>query len=947
MKKRTTLLTILAVLLVLTLGVSLVGCGGETVCTNHVDADENGKCDVCDTTVELQGGDEGNTNAPAGAVELIKNGSATFRVVSTDDTSKNLGKTLTNFVKNINDCITAGNVTAVLEQTEASGTEIIVGPVATRGDKFTEAVADPYAYGYDGWSVKIVDGNILVLAGSNSAYKDALAYVEETIFGITDTTFSIGDVTMSAEQEKTVAQSEFETTVKIDGNPLSEYVFAINAGDSYAIAAINGVRTQIFKKTGTYLRTVTTNKLTENQKAIYIVSVELNGEKSTPDGARIYVENGNLMIETEFPNRLESFAYDFLMSEIGETKKSSVSFSASFTKTKNVRDIYYSEFGAKGDGTTDDFFAIKECHDYANKWGHNVHADGPDKVYYIGNYLEGQSNSTVVSAIIQTNTNWHGCTFIFDDMVVPANSACYNSPIFHVKPNVKEKTYSQSKSPITSLMKSATNVGWAPGKDCMILLENSDIRHFIRYGNNADNGQAQQEIILVHADGTIDPSTPLHWDYEKITSLTVYDINDTPITITGGDNNVRATVITKFNNAKSKYTYFWRNILVERSNVILQNLDHVVEGEIAEKDGGTGAPYKGFIRANKCNNVLIQSVMIHKLKGYHLETDPSNSMGSYEMGSSYSNNVTWKNMTQNEFYNADGSVSGQGLMGTGYCKNMSLIDCHLHSFDAHQGIYNVTLKNCIFEHINFIGDGTIYLEDVTVYVDPKKYAINLRQDYGSWWRGDIIIKNFTIKYDPVKTNTTKSIYLINSIWNNHDYGHICYMPQNIYMENVNVLGFKATVDPNTGVRTETIVERNSRSIHLFTPSIYTYTDVDISDPNAIVSANPNDWKRCSCATRADSDFKGTVRKYFYDNDGDGQCDNSVKSPNGGTISCNGWENEPDNSVNINPYIGTKNITVINEDTKNPVKIIWPTTPQFKDLKVTVDGEVVIEDGRNV
>ena len=935
MKKRTRLV-ILAIMLVMTIGLSLVACGPDTTCTEHVDSDANGKCDNCDATVEPEGGDEGNgggTTTP-GSVELVKGGAATFRIVSTEQLSIDLGKTLTNFVKTLNDCIEAGNVTAILEQTAAAGPEIIIGPVVTRGDKFTEAVADPYAYGYDGWSVSVVDGNVLVLAGSNGAYKDALGYLEETIFGISDTTFSIDNVTMTSEQAMVEKQDSFEVSVTIDGNPLSEYVFAINTGDANAIAAITGVRNQIFRKTGVYLRTVTSNKITEGQKAIWIESVELNGDRSTPDGARIYVEGGNLRIESEFPEKLEKFAYDFLMSEIGETKKKTVSFGANFTFTKNVRDIYYSEFGAKGDGVTDDFFAIKECHDYANKWGHNVHADGPDKTYYIGNYLEGKSSSTIVSAIIKTNTNWHGCTFIFDDTVVPAKSACYNSPIFNVVSDVKAVTYSKSKSPITSLMKGATNVGWQPGKECMILIENSDVRHFIRYGNNADSGQAQQEIIIVHADGTIDPSTPLHWDYEQVTSLTVYDIGDTPITITGGDGDQRATVKTMFNNARSLYNYFWRNILVERSNVILQNIDHIVEGEKPEKEGGTGAPYKGFIRANNCNNVLVQNVMIHKLKGYHLETDQNNSMGSYEMGSSYSNNLIWKNMTQNEFYNADGSVSGQGLMGTGYCKNMSLVDCHLHSFDAHQGIYNVTLKNSIFEHINFIGDGDITLEDVTIYIDPKKYAINLRSDYGSWWRGNIYLKNFTMKYDPVKTTTSKDIYLINALWNNHDFGNICYLPQNIYMENINILGFEASVDPITKVRTETIVETNSRSFYLYSPSLYTYTNVDISDPNANLSTHPNDWKQCKCSK-------------FNDTDGNGQCNNTVKSPNGGSMWCNGWKDEPDNSVNINPYIGTKVITLINGDTKNPVNIIWPTTPQFKDMNVTVDGVLIIENGKKL
>ena len=919
---------LLVLFLALTLCFALIACG-ETPCTEHVDTDENGKCDSCgaDVEPEADGGNGGSSNE----IELIKNGSAKFRIVSTQETATALGKTLTNFVKTLNDCIADGNVEAVLEQTAAEGTEIIVGPVATRGDKFTEKNADPYAYGYDGWSVQMVDGNVLVLAGSNGAYKDALAYLEETIFGIDDATMSVSNVTMTKEQAKEEKQTEFDLSVTIDGNPLSEYVFAINPGETGAISAINSVRNQIFKKTGVYLKTVTANKLPEGQKAIWVVSVELNGEKSTPDGARIYVEDGELRIETEFPDKLEEFAYEFLMGEIGQSKKNTLSISDDFTKSKNVRDIYYSEFGAVGDGETDDFYAIKACHDYANKWGHNVHSDGPDAVYYIGNYLG--SHSTITSAVIKTNTNWHGCTFIFDDKVVPVYSGCYKSPIFHVQPNVEESIYSGEDLPFTELMKGASDLGgWEPGFKCLIALDDESTRHFIRYGNNADSGQIKHEIILVNADGTIDGSTPLHWDFERISSITVYRCDDAPITVTGGDGEQRATVKTIFNNARSRYTYFWRNILVERSNVTLQNIDHIVEEEIPESEGGTGAPYKGFIRANNCNNVLIQNVMIHKLKGYHLETDPSNSMGSYEMGSSSSNNVLWKNITQDKFYDDDGYVSGQGLMGTGYCKNMTLEGCTLHSFDAHQGIYNVTLKDSTFEHINFIGDGTITLEDITIYIDPKKRAITLRQDYGAWWRGDIVIKNLDLKYKDVASAANKQFYLIHSVWINHDFGSVCYLPENITMENVRMLAF--TADVSSGERIEKITAVNKKELYLFSPELYGYKDVDISDPNAKTPSNPNDRKKCECET-------------FNDTDGDGRCNNSVTSPNGGTMWCSGWEEEPDNTVNANPYIGTKTVTVINSDPENPLKVVWPLTPQFKDLDVTVDGELIIEDGEEI
>ncbi len=351
--------------------------------------------------------------------------------------------------------------------------------------------------------------------------------------------------------------------------------------------------------------------------------------------------------------------------------------------------------------------------------------------------------------------------------------------------------------------------------------------------------------------------------------------------------------------------------------------------------------------------------MIHRLKGYHLETDASNSMGTYEMGSSYSNNLVWKNITQNVFYDKDGGVSGQGLMGTGYCKNMTLEDCLLHSFDAHQGIYNVTLKRSTFEHINFIGDGTITLEDVTIYIDPTQRAITLRKDYGSHWQGDIIMKNVDLKYE-TKVTEKKSIHLIYSEWENHYFGYTCYLPQHIYMENVKVLGFEVTVDALTGIRDEKITQVNTKEIYLFTPSIYAFHDVDISNPREEVPSKPNDWKECKCSK-------------FKDTDGNGQCNNSVKSPNGGSMWCSGFRkctctsfNDTDNDyfcdntisggechgfkeqipsrVNVNPYIGTKTVEVVNKDPENPLKVVWPSTPQFDDMDVTVDGKFIIEDG---
>ena len=937
---------ILILFLVLTLGLALVACGGDdTTCTSHVDANADGKCDNCEAAVEPENNGTGDGGTETTDIELVKDGSATFQIVSTEDTSILIGKPLSNFVKTLNDCIEDGNVTSVFEHVKEKDVEIILGNISARGNEFTEANASIYAYGYNGWAIKVIGTKIHVLAASSGGYKDALNYLEETVFGIDDTTVSVDNVVMTPDQAKTEKQTDFDVNYKIADNDLSEYVFAINSGDSTAIKAINGVRLQIFKKTGVYLQTVTANKLADGQKAIWIETVELNGERTTAEGARIYVENGNLHIESEFKNKLEEVVFNFLVKDGVDAKKSKINIKSNLDQKVDVRNIYYKDFGATGNGETDDFFAIKACHDYANQWGHTANADGPGATYYIGNYLKWGEEAT--SIIVQTDTNWHGCTFIWDDTVVPVGSPCYNSYIFHIAASKEMIEIKKANLPITSLHKGATNFGdWAPGVECILYIESSLERHYIRYGSNNNNGSAQQEILYVHADGTIDASTPLQWDYEEITYMAIYPCDTNTITVTGGDGDQRATIKTLFNNAPSRYTYFQRNIYIDRSNVILQNIDHIVEGETPEKDGGTGAPYSGFTKVSFANNVTIQNMLIHRLQSFYLETDKNNNMGSYELAAGNANNVLWKNIVQDVFFDADGGVSYKGVMGTNYCKNLTFDGNFLCSFDAHCGVYNGTIKNTTIEHINFIGDGLITIENCTIYADGGSCAINLRSDYGSWWKGDAIFKNVDIKYE-VRKN--KTISLFSSAYTNHDFGYTTYLPENITLDNFKMLGFNVTVNPVSGVRTETIAETNVKELYLFSPSIYSYTNIDISDPNADLSKLPNDWVQCTCETRPESEFYNAnyVVRHFNDTDGDNRCNNVIKSNNGGSVWCWGFKEAPNKSVNANPYIGTKTVTIINEDPTKPLKVNYPFTPQFKYLDVTVDGVLIIEDGKKM
>ena len=941
------ILTFLTISLALALGVSLFSCIEPPSCTNHVDINSNGKCDVCGTAVkpetdgEDDGGDGDTGNAESGIV-LIKDSVTAFSVVCANSLSDVSEGYVSAFVKSLN----KNNLEdrALTMNYDAPGfddaVEIIFGSPSFRGEAF---VKDPHYLGHTGFSVEAIGNKLLVLAGGDAGYQNAIDYLICNLFRPQSYENGVIDnltIPATTKYESLTASYPIDE-IRIAGADVSEFVLVYQTSSKHEREAARILQNYVYEGLGVWLDEVAPSKLTDGQKAIYIDITKDDPDRYTENGFTIYVKDGNLHIECEFEDKLDELMQGFTKSTFNGRV---VSLAADFTYSEDARNIYYSEFGAVGDGVTDDFYAIKACHDYANLYGHIVNSDGPDKVYYIGNYVEEGGISA--SIVIDTDTNWHGCTFIFDDSEVVPGSPCHKTPVFLIEANKKETSYSGQRVPVASLTKGALNLGgWAPGVECLIYIENSKERHYIRQGLNADNGSAQHEIIYVHADGTIDESTPLQWDYETITKLSVHPCDAAPITVSGGDGDERVTIKTIFNSAPSLYTYYARNIKITRSNVTLKNINHIVEGEIPESEGGTGAPYSGFTQVAYANNVTIENMLIHNLEGYHLETNKSNGMGTYELSANHSNNVLWKNVTQDVFFDEDGGVSYQGLMGTNYCKNLTFDGNFVCSFDAHCGVYNGTIKNSTIEHLNFIGDGLITIENCTLYLDGSRTAIQLRSDYGATWRGDVYMKDVDLKYE-MKTKDRYNFSLISSAWKNHDFGYTCYLPQNIHVENVNMLGFSVTVE--NGVREETVVETNEKKIYLFTyNTVYYYTSVDISDSNAIMSSNKNDWVKCTCQTRADDEFKGTPVKQFNDTDGDGRCNNTIVGPSNQSVWCWGFENEPNTKTNANPYIGTKSVTVINENKDNPLEIVWPITPQFKELDVTVDGKIVVKDGKKV
>lgn len=427
---------------------------------------------------------------------------------------------------------------------------------------------------------------------------------------------------------------------------------------------------------------------------------------------------------------------------------------ADVTKFKAEGWVRYSDFGAVGDGRTDDTDAIFAAHAFANQHNLTVKADG-SATYYIG----GKERT----AVIRTDTDFGTAHFIIDDTDVQNR----NAPVFRIASGLQPF----KPEGIPFLKRNQHKIDTPLPGPCLFTVTNANVRRYIRFGPNQNNGSPQTDIFIVDKNGNVDKNTPIIWDFDQITEITALPIDETKRTITGG------TFTTVANREASKYTYYNRGIVINRSNVLVKGLEHRVTGE-----GDHGAPYSGFISISNCSNVTIRNTTLTGHKTYQTigSAGVAVSMGTYDISVNRALNVTFEHCSQTNDIN---DRTYWGIMGSNYSKNLVYDDCTFSRFDAHMGVANATIRNSTLGHqgINAIGSGTFTVENTTIY---SRNLINLRSDYGSTWQGEIIIRH--CKFIPSGMRTGGGSLIGGSNSGQHDFGYTCYMPERITIENLHI-----------------------------------------------------------------------------------------------------------------------------------------------------------------
>lgn len=437
-------------------------------------------------------------------------------------------------------------------------------------------------------------------------------------------------------------------------------------------------------------------------------------------------------LQTAINNKLDEMAADGTLSQI---------------VLENLRDfgVSYEQFGAVGDGQTDDYAAIKATHDYANE--HNLKVYGmPEKTYYVKDFS--------YAIQIKTDVDWRGCSFVIDDTGTPSKAALfeviYNNPKIDLSDTIETLAKDQVATNIT-------NYG-----NLIVKFVNSNKKDFIRTGSAADSGSDRTEYTRIDNNGYI--LDGIYFPFTAITKIEAFQIDEYTITI----KNAKFETIA--NNVSSDQ-YYNRGINVTRSNVIFKNISHTISNET-----DTISPYNGFFYLSFCHNVVLKDCY---LSGHKTTTYEGTSIGSYDINTLGCLNCTLNRVVQ---INSIFDSNLWSIHGSNYCKNLTFDSCRLSKIDAHRGIKDLTVKNCKVgvHRIGFCGWGKALIEDTIVYSWTFAY---LRDDYGSWFDGDIEIKNCAMHHR-IDGSETFVIFDVNDTDISHDYGYVPYMP------NLKVNGFK-------------------------------------------------------------------------------------------------------------------------------------------------------------
>lgn len=804
---------LLLLLLILAAAITLTACNkdgqgdvndGGTTDGGTTDDTDNGDKPGGDDT-EGDGIDWDNTGLDG--LPLIYDGKARFQVVYTSEGGASAIKAANNLVERLRELgVEIGDAVSDKDAAAVKEYEVIIGSGArNRGD---DVAISARKLGENGEIVKLFGTKLLIAAGTSAKTKTLCESYVSFTWGIKSNTKELKQLAIDPSYVHEKKTEYYIESITVAGTDLGEYTLITDLGDAvlYDVKSIKSFVSDLYDVSGYWLEAGESELADTYPHKVIIRYNPTLDEKYREDGFAAYVDaSGDLIVECSYANAFANSFYKFA-NKYFYSKDGKVKLESGFEYTDVASRVYYSDFGAKGDGATDDYMAIYDAHVYANQCGQTVYGT-PGKTYYVHVFHNGEIP-------VKTDVVLTGSKFIIND----TGSTVYaqrGGALFKLQKDNPIVTYTEqqidSMFPGVSLKVGDTAIPWLADylvAESMIRFTNSYHKDYVRNGGNLDSGYNRTDAIVVDTNGNIDPATPLVFDFERITEIRIIRTDDKPITFDGCEFVTiccRAVAETNFEN---KYHAYGRGISVLRANSTVKNVTHRMdaEPELNVADYGRygkqdeSYPYHAFLVYDQTYNSVAQDMDLTGHTTYYESKGTSDTpvaMGSYDFVLGYGIGIKFIGVKQYGVEITDERY--WGIMASNGVKNIEFTDCYISRFDAHRGFWNGTLTNVTLGHsFNVIGGGDLRATNVTKITGY--WFVHLRGDYGATFEGDMYFKDCELKgYGAYNSNNGGSYsqsvkysdgQLINSGYSagdpeylGWDFGYTCYMPKTITLDN--------------------------------------------------------------------------------------------------------------------------------------------------------------------
>ena len=782
-------------------------------------------------------GDEGSKELEG--LVLIQNGKANFRIVFSTDAGPSAINKIDTLVKKLRSLgVEIEDPIRANETGSISDCEILVGPgITNRGEECNVNEKD---YGEKGYVIKTVGNRIVIAGGNKTMTATAFDTFAKTYLKVTDKTKEIGDINFT---ESILVEKFTEYMIKgitVGGADLSEFVIVkdLDGMADYGDEFVTNFREELYTESGYWLEIIDSTQTSDKAHKL-IIRYTAGAIEGDTDGMGFLasVKGGDLVFECSYANALTKF-FEKTVDALIFSKMNEITISDKYSKFEEASAAYYKDFGAVGNGKVDDFKALLETHKYANECGQTV--KGTEGATY---YVDRDFTETIP---VYTNIDLQGATILIND----------DSEIAHEKRglalftltrktgigqwiNNEERIATMFASYEKKITRDATElpflVPYLKG-DSYVIVINANHLDFIRFGSNQSDGNVRTDMFLVDKDGKIQPGYEPAFEFDDITTVKIFDASEAELVIENGSIKNICCTVKAATGLKNKYVSYARGITVNRSNVVIRNIDFrtvnepIIDFTYDEKDPLTtrygkraeSYPYGGFIIGTEAYNLLVQDCTMSARTTYYEDKPATEStggqvpdpvaMGSYGYTYSYSSAVKHVNVDQH-CETGIGDSRYWGIMNSNTCKNFHFEDCEVNRFDAHRGFWNGNLINSTFGHtINLTGGGDFYAEGVEKLCGTA--FINLRGDYGGSFDGTVTIKDSIYygydSYNSFKngsfntTVTQQDSQIINSgfafsqieLFLDWDFGYPCTLPHKVTLDNFTCMPGSCTVYNN-------------------------------------------------------------------------------------------------------------------------------------------------------